>query len=238
MSVIEVMQLTYCVMKRADEAQIGRVWAICAGLVVALLVAGGGHEAWAQMSTDAVDDRVRQHIERMAHERPPEAVQQRLQAYESYVQHFTDIPFLQAGVTVNANFVRALIAAESSARPEAVSSEGAVGLMQIMPATGRKAARELYETGRDFRYVDTSRLRNLQRGDLKDPAINILIGVYLLDRYNLEFGNNLAYTVGAWNAGPQKVRYYQGTPPYQETVQLIGRVNAYYLFFREAGYAG
>jgi len=37
--------------------------------------------------------------------------------------------------------------------------------------------------------------------------------------------------VSAWNAGPQAVARYQGTPPYRETLELIGRVNAYYVYY-------
>lgn len=217
---------------------LGRTWgAVQGAATIGVLVGLLGAEAQAQPTPGSGDERVQQHIERMAHERPPDAALERLQRYESYIRYATSLSFLRPNVTVNANFVRALIAAESAAQPDAVSSEGAVGLMQILPSTGRKAARELYETGYEFEHVARHRLQDLRRSDLKDPAINILIGCYLLDRYNLEFGNNLVYTVGAWNAGPGKIRQHQGAPPYAETQELIGRVNAYYLFFREHGYS-
>jgi hypothetical protein len=174
---------------------------------------------------------VRQYVEQMARETPGTVVQQRLARYNALIQYMTSLSFTRPGVTVNPSFVRALISAESAAVPTAVSSKGAIGLMQIMPATGRPAAKALYASGYDFRFVDERRLENLTAEDLKIPAINVLIGCYLLDRYNQRFGNDLAHTVSAWNAGPQAVARYQGAPPYRETLELIGRVNAYYVYF-------
>ncbi len=174
---------------------------------------------------------VRQYVEQMARETPGAVVQERLVRYDALIRYMTSLSFSRPGVTVNASFVRALISAESAAVPTAVSSKGAIGLMQIMPATGRPAAKALHASGYDFRFVDERRLENLSAEDLKTPAINVLIGCYLLDRYNQRFGNDLARTVSAWNAGPQAVARYQGTPPYRETLELIGRVNAYYVYY-------
>lgn len=168
----------------------------------------------------------------MAKDIPARGTRRRVRSYDRYIEYFSGLSYSRARYTVNSNFVRALIAAESSGRPDVVSVDGAIGLMQILPETGRRAARALYATGFDFRYVDRRRLQSLDAGDLRDPAINILIGCYLLDRYNLEFGDNLARTVGAWNAGPRRIRQYGSAPPYEETLELIGRVNAYYLHFR------
>jgi len=182
---------------------------------------------------------VNEHARRVAQNTRPKAparsIRRRLRDYDSYVQYFSGLAYTRSGVNLNTNFVRALIAAESAARPQVVSSAGAIGLMQIRPETGRRAARALYDTGYEFRFVDRRRLRSLSADDLKDPALNILIGCYLLDRYNAAFGDNLARTVGAWNAGPERVRQHRGTPPYEETVGLIRRVNAFYLFFRRQG---
>jgi soluble lytic murein transglycosylase-like protein len=163
---------------------------------------------------------------------PAVVTQERLQSYEPYLQYFSGLDYIRSGVTVDPDFVRALIVAESGARPRAVSEDNAIGLMQILPATGRRAAQALYDSGYHFRHVDRKRLRSLQAQDLKDPAVNILIGCYLLDRYNAAFGGHLARTVGAWNAGPEQVRRHGGTPPFSETLTLIARVNAFYLYFR------
>lgn len=202
-------------------------------LVILFLVVVWGVPITAQGQHASTAKEYVRHIARRTSPKPPaRAIRRRLQDYETYVQYFSGLAYTRAGVSVNADFVRALIAAESAARPHARSSDGALGLLQIRPSTGRRAARELYATGYDFRFVDRGRLRSLKAQDLKDPAINILIGCYLLDRYNAEFGGHLARTVGAWNAGAKRVRQYEGTPPYSETLELIARVNAFYLFFR------
>lgn len=199
--------------------------------VLLLLVAGGAVATVQGQGTPSSKEYVRQISERTAPKAPARSTRQRLQRYEPYIQYFSGLAYVRRGVTVSAHFVRALIAAESAARSHAVSDEGAIGLLQIRPETGRWAARKLYATEYDFRYVDREQLRDLRAQDLKKPAINILIGCYLLDRYNAEFGGHLARTVGAWNAGPHRIRQYEGTPPYRETLGLIARVNAFYLFF-------
>ena len=203
------------------------IHAIIARLLAVLLASGlgiGSAEAQSRRQ-------VRVHVERMAREVPGPAVQQRLTRYDPLIEYFTGLSFTRPGITVNTSFVRALVSAESAAEPTAVSSKGAVGLMQIMPATARPAAKALFATGYDFRYVDERQLENVTAEDLKTPAINLLIGCYLLDRYNQRFGNDLAKTVSAWNAGPQAVDRHRGAPPYRETLELIGRVNAYYVFY-------
>lgn len=193
---------------------------------------------WAVTPSAAQGQRYADHdyIRRVAQNTEPQApapsTRQRLRDYEPYIEYFSGLSYTRSGVNLSTNFVRALIAAESAARPRAVSSKGATGLLQIQLATGRRAARKLYASGYKFRFVNRQRLQSLTAQDLKDPAINILIGCYLLDRYNAAFGDNLARTVGAWNAGPKRIRQHRGTPPYRETLGLIGRVNAFYLFFR------
>lgn len=196
------------------------------GLLLGMLAA-----TWTDAAAQRMDRRVADYVKRLAHEQPTADMQRRLARYEPLIRYFTGLSFTRPGVTVNASFVRALISAESSAVPTAVSHKGAIGLMQILPETGRRAARALYEADYDFAYVEEERLRDLEDEDLKDPAINLLIGCYLLDQYNLRFGNDLAKTVSAWNAGPRSVERYEGTPPYPETLELIGRVNAYYVYY-------
>ncbi len=199
-------------------------WGLVGGIIAAALVVS---DVWAQR----IDRRVRLEVDRMAREVPSATMQRRVARHESLIQYFTGLAYTRPGITVNASFVRALVSAESAGVATAVSHKGAIGLMQIMPATARPAARALYETGYDFRYVDESRLQTLTAEDLKTPAINLLIGCYLLDRYNGQYGNNLAKTVSAWNAGPRSVDRHGGAPPYRETLELIGRVNAYYVFY-------
>lgn len=103
---------------------------------------------------------------------------------------------------VDATLVRAVIQVESGYQPRARSSKGAVGLMQVMPATGR-------------RYGVTN---------LYDPVANIRAGVshlrMLLDRFPL------ALALAAYNAGEAAVDRFAGIPPYPETVDYVSRIRA------------
>jgi len=159
----------------------------------------------------------------------PQAMQ-RLRQYDPLVRYFTSLSYFRPRHKVSADFVRALILAESSAQRNAVSPVGALGLTQIMPATGRQAAQELYESGARFRHVSRERLKNLESQDLLDPAINILIASYLIAKYNEKFNGRIELVVSAWNAGEFAPALAAGRhAPYEETKNLIGRVNSYYL---------
>jgi hypothetical protein len=101
---------------------------------------------------------------------------------------------------VNPALVRAVIQVESNYRPSARSAKGAMGLMQLMPATARQySVRDPY-----------------------DPESNIEAGVRylksLLDRLPL----NLA--LAAYNAGEAAVQRFGGVPPYAETRAYVSRV--------------
>lgn len=100
----------------------------------------------------------------------------------------------------------AVIGRESGFRPDAVSSAGAVGLMQLMPDT----ARELGVT------------------DPFDPAQNVEGGAKylrsLLDRY----GGRLDLALAAYNAGPGAVDRFGGIPPYAETQRYVAGIMAGY----------
>jgi soluble lytic murein transglycosylase-like protein len=103
------------------------------------------------------------------------------------------------------NLIRAIIHAESAFNPFAVSSAGALGLMQLMPAMAEE----------------------LDVVDPFDPRQNILGGArYLRDLLDRHHGNvNLA--VASYNAGPGAVARYKGVPPYRETRNYVKTVNAF-----------
>ena len=128
-------------------------------------------------------------------------------------QRLADVPF---GDTirrtaqdhgVDALLVAAIIEAESSFDPCAISSRGAVGLMQVMPAT---AGSKTLET-------------------LTEPELNISLGTgylrHLLDLY----GGDLELALAAYNAGPANVRRYGGVPPFRETQRYVERVLGIYI---------
>jgi soluble lytic murein transglycosylase-like protein len=105
---------------------------------------------------------------------------------------------------VRTDLVRAVVQVESAFNPVARSPKGAMGLMQLMPATARQ-------------YGVT---------DPYDPSQNIRAGVaylrQLLDRYQ----DNEELALAAYNAGPGAVdRYGESVPPYRETRNYVAKIN-------------
>lgn len=155
----------------------------------------------------------------------------RLKQYDHLIDYFTSFSYFEPNHKVSADFVRALILAESSANPRAVSHKNAFGLGQIILTTGQQAGRELYNTKKLFKYVSQSQLKNITQEDLFDPAVNILLTCYLIAKYNYKFEGKLELVLSAWNAGENTKSLAKGRhAPYAETQNLIGKVNGYYLF--------
>ncbi|MCE9586534.1 lytic transglycosylase domain-containing protein [Candidatus Uhrbacteria bacterium] len=106
-------------------------------------------------------------------------------------------------------FIRAVIRTESNFHPTSRSSAGAVGLMQLMPATARSM-------GVTDRY---------------DPYQSIMGGCRYLRLLANRYGGNLALTLAAYNAGPGSIIRAGGFPP-----SVTGYVNAVLRHYRS--YAG
>lgn len=154
----------------------------------------------------------------------------RIGRYSGLIEYFTSFTFFQPRHKVSPDFIRALILAESDAKPGAISSKNAIGLGQIIPSTGIEAGRELSKGTVDFHNVSRARLSNLTKEDLFDPAVNILLTCYLIAKYNYKFNGQIHLVLSAWNAGENIKELKQGKhAPYQETLELIGKVNGYYL---------
>ena len=156
---------------------------------------------------------------------------QKLAQYDHLIRYFSNFSYFLPKHKVSPDFVRALILAESGANPTAVSSKNALGLGQILFTTGEQAARELSDSLTYFRYVSKKKLKDLKKDDLFDPAINILITCYLIAKYNYKFDGRLDLVVSAWNAGEYTESLSRKShAPYRETEDLIGKVNAYYVY--------
>lgn len=102
--------------------------------------------------------------------------------------------------------LKALIKAESNFDPYAISRTGAMGLMQIMPAT-----------------VEALRIE-----DPFDPAENVMGGARYFKRLLVAFDNRVHLALAAYNAGPEAVKQYKRIPPYKETEAFVRRVMTYY----------
>jgi len=117
-------------------------------------------------------------------------------AYES------DIAAAAREFGVEQAVVRAVIHAESSFNPLALSRAGAMGLMQLMPATARRfGVADAYDTAQNI------------RGGVQYLA-------FLLKRYQ----GNLTLAAAGYNAGEGAVDRHGGVPPYAETQRYVQRV--------------
>lgn len=108
--------------------------------------------------------------------------------------------------------VRAVIHAESAFNPQAVSSKGAQGLMQLMPGTARE--------------VGVS--------NALDASQNIRGGVNYLARMIELHDGDVKLATAAYNAGPGAVRRHSGIPPYAETRAYVERVGILHERYRLA----
>ncbi|PIE59492.1 MAG: lytic murein transglycosylase [Desulfobulbus propionicus] len=154
----------------------------------------------------------------------------RISRYNHLIEHFSSFAYIQSGHKVNPDFIRALMLAESNAKPRAVSSKGARGLCQIMFSTGKIAAQELAKLDLRYRYVSRRRLVRLKEKDLFSPSVNILLTCYLIAKYNDRFRGRLDLVVAAWNAGENSI-HRSRVPQYKETLDLIGKVNGYFTYY-------
>lgn len=98
--------------------------------------------------------------------------------------------------------VQALIQVESNYQPRAKSHKGAMGLMQLMPATAREY-----------------RVRNAY-----DPKANINAGIQKLKGLLNKWEGNVALALAAYNAGEGAVARFNGIPPYRETQNYVTKI--------------
>ena len=98
-------------------------------------------------------------------------------------------------------FVESVAKIESAMRLDAVSPKGAVGVMQLMPATARALA-----------------------ADPNDAAQNIDAGTRLLRELLIRYDGDVVKALAAYNAGAGAVDRYQGLPPFPETQDYVNKV--------------
>ncbi len=120
----------------------------------------------------------------------------RINAYSPIIQKYAKV------YGVHEYLIHAIVGTESCYDSTAVSSVGAEGLMQLMPAT----ATELGVT------------------DSFNPAQNLRAGIEYFSKLQKQFNYNSQYALAAYNAGPGTVKKYSGMPPYPETQLYVNKV--------------
>jgi soluble lytic murein transglycosylase-like protein len=116
--------------------------------------------------------------------------------------------FAEASATygVDEKLLKAVAKAESNFNPSAVSSAGAIGIMQLMPSTAA----------------------GLGVSDSFDARENILGGAKYLSQLLNKYNGDTSLALAAYNAGSARVDEYGGIPPFTETQNYVKKVLAYY----------
>lgn len=132
-------------------------------------------------------------------------------------------PWLQAAskdFSVDSALLKAVMAVESGFDPAAVSPKGAIGLMQVMPATA-----ERYGLRGDGKRTLAEKLA--------DPETNIRLGARYLRDLQRSFPGQPHLVLASYNAGEGAVQQYGGTvPPYPETQDYVRLVTQIYRLYR------
>lgn len=112
---------------------------------------------------------------------------------------------------VNAALIYAMILEESRYRTDAISWAGAIGLMQIMPSTGRELARQL-------------NIRRFRTSMLKDPDVNIRMGTKYIGYLNSIFDDNAMLVSGAYNGGPGRMRRWLESKNIKDIDEFVEKI--------------
>lgn len=122
----------------------------------------------------------------------------------SYTTEELDAFFTEAANTygVSKDLLKAMAKAESGFNPSAVSSAGAMGIMQLMPATAA----------------------NLGVTNAFDARENIMGGANYISQLLTKYNGNTALALAAYNAGSGNVDKYGGIPPFEETKNYVNKI--------------
>jgi soluble lytic murein transglycosylase-like protein len=137
----------------------------------------------------------------------------RLRPAEPFLQMIGEVAATQGQ---DASLIKAIVHVESGFDARAVSPKGAMGLMQLMPATAQQLG------------LDDAPLR------LLDPAVNLRVGSQHLARLLRLFPQRLDLALAAYNAGEGAVLKHAGIPPYAETQAYVRSVLEWYRVYSES----
>lgn len=184
---------------------------LCTGIVLYLLPAAAGADIYHGIDNDGVpsySDRPRTGYDPyLPVDDLPGASLMRKQSPASFGhgmrKHAPLIATVAAATGLEPALLHAIVQVESGYDATAVSPKGAIGLMQLMPATARQ----------------------LGVADPRNPLDNLRGGARYLQRLKSEFGGNLSLALAAYNAGEGAVRAHAyRVPPYAETTAYVTAV--------------
>jgi soluble lytic murein transglycosylase len=112
------------------------------------------------------------------------------QGYREIVNKYSDL------YGVDKNIIYSIMREESRYQKDVVSPAKAIGLMQLIPDTGRKTAKELG-------------INDYSKKKLYDPETNIRLGSYYFKKVLDEFDGNVFFALGGYNAGPHRIYEWQ-----------------------------
>jgi soluble lytic murein transglycosylase len=121
--------------------------------------------------------------------------------------YWTDLKAYAAENALDPYLVAALVRQESAFNPSAISHANAVGLMQLLPSTGRLVARDL-------------KIRRFNPAMLTIPATNLRMGTKYFKGMVTQFGA-VEYALAAYNAGSDRVIDWQGTGKYRDIAEFV-----------------
>jgi soluble lytic murein transglycosylase len=148
------------------------------------------------------------------------------------VKYLDAVQYNASRQTIDAALILGIIRQESMLDENARSAVGALGLMQIMPDTGKQMAHQLKETWQ----LESS---------LFNPSTNIKYGSHYYKQLLLRFGGHFALAMAAYNAGPNRVIKWLPTDrampadiwieiiPYKETRKYVASVLSYTTIYQQ-----
>ncbi len=125
--------------------------------------------------------------------------------YEKYVEKYAKL------YNVDASLVYAMILEESRYRKDAISWAGAIGLMQIMPSTGRELARQL-------------KIPRFHSRMLKIPEVNIRMGTKYIGALNSMFDGDAMLVSGAYNGGPGRMKRWLESKNIKDIDEFVEKI--------------
>ena len=122
--------------------------------------------------------------------------------------YWADLKRFAAANNLDPYLVASLIRQESEFNPNAVSRANAVGLMQLLPRTGKNVARQV-------------KLKRYSPSQLYTPAVNMQLGTRYFRGMVDKFGGSFEYALAAYNAGSDRVEEWLGQGKYRDPQEFV-----------------